>query len=98
MKRTFKKVLVILLIIMYLLPMFQSISLASTEISEASIVSDHECGYHLQYWDKTRSIWSYVIVHYVYYQAPNGQQYPAYCLNPDKDRCWNFAKLYCFSR
>ncbi len=86
MKRTFKKILVILLILMYLLPIFQSVSLAATEISEANIVYDHACGYHLQFWDKKQSNWSFVIIHYVYYQAPNGQKYPAYCLNSDRDR------------
>ena len=85
MKKTFKKILVILLILMYLLPMFQSITLAATEISEANIVYSHECGYHLQFWDKKQNNWSAVIIHYVYYQAPNGQQYPAYCLNSDRD-------------
>lgn len=82
MKKTFKKILVILLILMYLLPMFQSVSLAATEISEANIIYDHDCGYHLQYWHNNS--WHYVIISFVKYKAPNGQYYPAYCLNPDR--------------
>ena len=83
MKKTLKKVVCILLIIMYLLPIFQNVSLAATEISEANIVYEHDCGHHLQYWHNDK--WYYVIVSYVHYQAPNGQHYPAYCLNPDRD-------------
>lgn len=83
MKKTLKKVVCISLIIIYLLPIFQNVSLAATEISEANIVYEHDCGRHLQYWHNNQ--WYYVIVSYVHYQAPNGQHYPAYCLNPDRD-------------
>ena len=82
MKKTFKKLLVILLILMTLLPTFKSVSLASTEISEANIIYDHDCGRHLQYWHNNQ--WYYIIISYVKYLAPNGQYYPAYCLNPDR--------------
>lgn len=83
MKKTFKKILVVVLILMYLLPIFQNVSLAATEISEANIIYDHDCGQHLQYWHDNQ--WYYVIISFVKYKAPNGQYYPAYCLNPDRD-------------
>lgn len=83
MRKTLKKIVCIVLILIYLLPVFQNVALAATEISEANIVYDHECGHHLQYWHN--NMWYYVTVSYVHYKAPNGQYYPAYCLNPERD-------------
>lgn len=82
MKKTLKKVILVILLMLLLLSSFQNLVLAATEISEANIVYSHDCGYHLQFWYNGR--WSYVITSYVQYQAPNGQYYPAYCLNADR--------------
>lgn len=82
-KKVSKKVIYIMLLIITLLSSFQSI-VSATEINNAFIQFSHDCGYHLQFWDTKQNAWSYVITSYVEYTAPNGNKYPAYCLNAEK--------------
>jgi len=63
------------------LSVFQNYALA-LEISSAKILSSEDCGLHLQY--SYNGGWSYVTTHYQYY-VDNGIEYPAYCLNRDRD-------------
>jgi hypothetical protein len=80
-KKLSKKAIYIMLLIITLLSSFQGI-VSATEISNAFIQYSHDCGYHLQYWHNNK--WYYVITSYVEYTAPNGNKYPAYCLNSDR--------------
>lgn len=80
-KKISKKAIYIMLLIVTLLSSFQGI-VSATEINNAFIQYSHDCGYHLQYWHNNK--WYYVITSYVEYTAPNGQRYPAYCLNSDR--------------
>lgn len=82
-KKVSKKIIYIILLIITLLSSFQGI-VSAVEINNAFIQYSHDCGYHLQFWDTKQNRWSYVITSYVEYTAPNGNKYPAYCLNSDK--------------
>lgn len=75
-----KKSIAITLLILTILSSFSNIVLASTEISSAHLQDRGDCGYHLQYWDSSRGIWSYIITTFVTYNE-NGIEYPAYCLD-----------------
>lgn len=78
-----KKLVCVLLIILTIIPnLFQTISLAATEISSAHILDGGDCGYHLQFWHSEKGVWSYIITTFAYYEQ-NGNQYPAYCLNKE---------------
>lgn len=79
MKKTLKKVICILLIIMFILPIFQNVVLASMIGQSALIKYDRDCELNIQYW-KENVGWSYITCSYVYYEQ-DGQQYPAYCLD-----------------
>lgn len=80
-KKISKKAIYIMLLIITLLSSFQGI-VSAVEINNAFIQYSHDCGYHLQYWHNNQ--WTYVITSYVEYTAPNGNKYPAYCLNSDR--------------
>ena len=82
-KKLSKKAIYIMLLIITLLSSFQGI-VSATEINNAFIQYSHDCGYHLQFFDHKQNAWSYVKTSYVEYTAPNGNKYPAYCLNIDR--------------
>ena len=63
------------------LSIFQNYT-SAIEINSAKILSGEDCGLHLQY--SYNGGWSYVTTHYQYY-VYNGKEYPAYCLNRDRD-------------
>ena len=83
MKNFKKKSLIIALMIIIMLSIFQNYTLAATEISSAQILSGVDCGLHLQYKAESGT-WYYITTHYQYY-VHNGKEYPAYCLNREKD-------------
>lgn len=78
-----KKVLSIILIIIYLLNILSYSSFATTQITEANLIDLGDCGQHLQYWNESLGVWSYVSTTYVGY-SNNGTVYPAYCLDVSK--------------
>lgn len=79
-KTLVKKLICVLLILITILPsIMQTVSMA-TEINEAYLQDKGDCGLHLQYWNSSKNIWSYVTTTYVVYNQ-NGKEYPAYCLN-----------------
>lgn len=80
MKKTLKRVICILLIIMFILPIFQNVALAAMVGQTKLIQYDRTCELNLQYWNADKNRWSYITCSYVYYEN-NGQQYPAYCLD-----------------
>lgn len=80
---TKKKIISVILLIITLISMLPSM-VSAVEIDKAAIQYSHDCGFHLQFFDKKQNAWSYIITAYVEYSAPNGARYPAYCLNSDK--------------
>lgn len=82
LKTITKKSIAILMLILTLMSTFSNLALAATEISSAEIKNGGDCGYHLQFWDSNRNVWSYIITTFAYYEE-GGNQYPAYCLNRD---------------
>ncbi|MCL2860113.1 MAG: SpaA isopeptide-forming pilin-related protein [Oscillospiraceae bacterium] len=80
MKKISKKTLIIILLMIFILSVFQNYSHAETEISSADVKGGADCGMHIQY--MYNGAWTYVTGHYQYYTY-NGTNYPAYCLNVD---------------
>ena len=80
MKKTLKRVICILLIVMFILPIFKNVALAAMVGQTKLIQYDRNCELNLQYWNANVNRWSYITCSYVYYEN-NGQQYPAYCLD-----------------
>ena len=68
--------------IIILLSVFHNYTFAAIEIDKAKILSGADCGQHLQY--KYNGVWTYIITNYHYY-IYEGKEYPAYCLNNDRD-------------
>lgn len=86
MKKTKQKIgiiMIILLLLSYLTP-FINVSNAFN-VSNAYIYSVKDSEYHLQYWNSNRNVWSYQIITYVGYKGEDGNFYPAYCLDSDKN-------------
>lgn len=81
-KIKFKKIIAMLMLLIIILSCFSNYGVLATEISEAYIEDNGTVPYHLQYWNSSSSVWSYVITTYTTYTA-NGVTYPAYCLNSD---------------
>lgn len=86
MKKSKQKIgiiMIILLLLSYLTP-FINVSNAYS-VSNAYIYSVKDPEYHLQYWNSNRKVWSYQIITYVGYKGEDGNLYPAYCLDADKN-------------
>lgn len=83
-KTKFQKLICIFLVLITILGCFPFNSVSATEISSADMYSTHECGYHLQFWNSAKNMWSYVITSYVVYNH-NGIEYPCYCINRERD-------------
>lgn len=80
MRKLFKKVMSILLMMVFLFPIFQN-SVFATKIGETKLIKfDKQCEHNLQFWNESKNRWSYITCSYVYYED-NGKEYPAYCLN-----------------
>lgn len=82
-KTILQKLICSLLILIMTIGYFP-INAFATDISEANMYSDHECGHHLQFWNAERNAWSYVTTTFVVYNY-NGREYPCYCLNREKE-------------
>ena len=76
-----KKIISTILLVILTFVQFSNITFASTEISKANITYDKDCGNHLQRLDGT---WYTIVASYVEYTAPDGNKYPAYCLDNTK--------------
>lgn len=92
MKVKIKKSVATIMLLLTIFTTFSNVVFAQTEISSAQLQSGGDCGYHLQFWDSNRGVWSYIITTFVYYNE-NGREYPAYCLNRElprsrRTRCW----------
>ena len=74
-----KKIICILLILITILPNVLPTISRATEINEAYLQNKGDCGRHLQFWNETKNVWSYIITTYVVYNQ-NGTEYPSYCL------------------
>lgn len=85
MKTTKEKMGIIMIILLllssYLTPFMNVVNAYS--VSNAYIYQVKEPEYHLQYWDSSRNVWSYIITSYVGYTGEDGNFYPAYCVNSD---------------
>lgn len=77
-----KKIVYIILLIVYLVNAFSGI-VSATQINDAQIIDMGDCGYHLQFWDTKQNAWSYIITTLVGYNY-QGQTHYAYCLNADR--------------
>ena len=77
-----KKVTSILILAVVLLMQFSKITFAVTELTEAFISYDKDCGDHLEALDGDN--WYTILASYVEYTAPDGKKYPAYCLDNTK--------------
>ena len=78
-----KKILsIMLLIIMLLTNMIPSYAKVLTENEKVNLVKDHTCVSLLKI--KGSDMMKTVV--YVVYRA-DGKSYPAFCVQPDKDRC-----------
>ena len=78
----FNKIISALILVITLLMQFSSV-FAAFEVQNAFIEYDTDCGKHLQV-DNGGGNWGEIITSYVEYQAPDGQKYPAYCLDRTK--------------
>lgn len=76
-----RKIIYIMLLIIYLMNAFSGI-VTATQISDAQILDLGDCGYHLQFWDTKQNAWSYIITTLAGYNY-QGQTHYAYCLNGD---------------
>lgn len=75
---------IILLIIMLLTNMIPTYAKVLTEGETVNLVKDHTCVSLLKI--KGSNMMKTVV--YVVYRA-DGRSYPAFCVQPEKDRCWN---------
>lgn len=85
MKLKIKKSIAFMMLLLTIFTTFSNVVFAQTEISSAKLQNGGDCGYHLQFWDSNRGVWSYIITTFVYYNE-NGKEYPAYCLNRELPR------------
>ena len=86
MKKSKQKIgiiMIILLLLSYLTPFINVANAFS--VSSAYIYSIHAPEYHLQYWNSDKNAWLYAGARYVGYTAEDGNVYPAYCLDEEKD-------------
>lgn len=76
-----KKILIILIIITILNNLFTGCVKALTENETITLVKDHTCVSLLKV--KGKDMMKTIV--YVYYQAPDGTHYPAFCVEPEKN-------------
>lgn len=81
-KNNIKKIISIMIAIITVLCTMSTFVQATTEISSADLTYLKDCGSHLQ--AKDSNSWYTIVASYVEYKAPNGQIYPAYCLDNTK--------------
>ena len=74
-----KKVIYIILLIVYLINSFSGI-VSATQINNAQVINLGSCGYHLQFWDAKQNAWSYIITTLTGYNY-QGKTHYAYCLD-----------------
>ena len=77
-----KKVVSALMLVITLLMQFSNV-FAAFDVTSAGLIYDRDCGHYLDF-NNGNNKWGEVITGYVEYQAPNGQKYPAYCLDAKK--------------
>ena len=81
LKSITKKSIALIMVLLTILSAFSNFTYA-TEISSAYVQNGGDCGYHLQFYNSAKNVWSYIITTFAYYEN-GGVQYPAYCLNRD---------------
>lgn len=81
-KRNIKKIIGIMLTIIIMVLNINTWVQAATEITTADLTYVKDCGSHLQ--GKDSKGWYTIVASYIEYKAPNGQIYPAYCLDNTK--------------
>lgn len=81
-KSNTKKIIGIVLTISIIILSMSTFVQAATEITTADLTYVQDCGSHLQ--AKDENGWYTIVASYVEYKAPNGQKYPAYCLDNTK--------------
>lgn len=77
-----KKIICIILLIIYILNAFSGI-VSAIQINNAQIIEMGDCGHHVQFWDSNKNRWAYIITELVGYNY-EGQTHYAYCLNSDR--------------
>lgn len=75
-----KKSIAIFMLLATLISSISNIVFAKNVGNDAYLEDKGDCGYHLQYWNDAKNIWSYIKCTYVTYSEA-GKEYPAYCLN-----------------
>lgn len=81
-RNNIKMIVSTMLAIIIVLCTMNTIVQADTEITSADLSYVKDCGSHLQ--AKDANGWYTIVASYVEYKAPNGQIYPAYCLDNTK--------------
>lgn len=92
-KNYIKKVISVILLVITLMLNISTIVKASTEITSADLKYIKDCGDHLQARDSESSNWYTIVASYVEYTAPNGNKYPAYCMDNTKPRSSEIQSL-----
>lgn len=78
--KVLKKSIAVFMLLTIIISSISNIVFAKTVGNDAFLQNRGDCGYHLQYWNDAKNIWSYIKCTYVTYDE-NGKEYPAYCLN-----------------
>ena len=81
-RNNIKMIVSTMLAIIIVLCTMNTIVQAATEITSADLSYVKDCGSHLQ--AKDSNSWYTIVASYIEYKAPNGQIYPAYCLDNTK--------------
>ena len=88
-EKIFKKVIIVLLVILQILQIGGNFLYSVAVIKEGDIIhlkGDHECDSVLEYWSEKYQRWCYKVVWYVYYiDKEDGNKYPAFCVEPAKE-------------
>jgi len=85
MKKQITKGIAILLFMMQFLAL---ITIGKTEQATIqntiTLQTDHECDSLVEYWMEDYQKWSYKRIWHVYYENEDGNTYPAFCIQPEK--------------
>ena len=88
-EKIFKKVIIVLLVILQILQIGGNFLYSVAVIKEGDIIhlkGDHECDSVLEYWSEKYQRWCYKVVWYVYYiDKEDEKKYPAFCVEPAKE-------------
>ena len=75
--KVLKKSIAVFMLLTIIISSISNIVFAKTVGNDAFLQNRGDCGYHLQYWNDAKNIWSYIKCTYVTYDE-NGKEYPAY--------------------